>query len=873
MNTSHKDILLNKRSDLIKTFFLNNETEFIEDHTFLLDEYFSKIIENSSLANNLINAGYPFAIIALGGYGRKEQCIHSDIDLLILFNNKVPSIIKPLIQELIYPLWDAKFEVGYAIRDIKECILMAFKRFDILTAILDARFICGDLKIYNFLMKKFKIQLSTNHLKTTLKYLLENGKKRHKDFGDSTYLIEPNLKSGFGGLRDYHSLLWYAKIQFPIKKRKDLKHYGLLSDFEYQSLKTSLKDIWKTRNYLHHKTKRKCDTLYFEYQIELASQLGYQLNSGQPDVEKFLKNLHERMEFLKFVSYIAFEDMRNRSYLKKNLDLSSKPIKNNGLIIKNKRLYFVSMLAVVKDPNLLLKIFLKSGQKKIHLSIEARRIINDFLHLADHKMVRKNENIKIFKKIMALSYWEFNVLNLMLLTGILEKFIPEFSAIVNRIQYNQYHLFPIDKHCVQCVQQVNSFKKSNNSFMGKFYSSVYKKIENKSVLLFAALLHDIGKAPKEKDHSAAGVKIAEPILKRFGFKLSQIKDALFLIKNHLLFVKTATRRDVQDEETIFYLAGNIKKKNLLRLLYLLSIADAKATGPKAWNSWIESLFKELFLKTMSALSETKLLFWKNKTFIDKKKDQILKLFHTKIQKDNANKLFQSMSSRYLIHNSVQDIKEHISLFENLKDKDVMWKINKDNKQNIRKVCICGKDQLGFYAKIAGVFFLNGLNIISSQAYSFSKNHVLDIFTLEAPKDKIFEEDKWRKTKIDLDCAINDDCFLDNIEKKLPSNIHIPISKSSKKSIIRFDNKISNFFNVIEVFTYDFPGLLFLITYALYKSCARINAAIIATKVDLVVDVFYISDATTYEKILDIKKLEQIKNNILKSLPKSTLRRA
>jgi len=188
----------------------------------------------------MVVSGNPFAIIALGGYGRKEQCIHSDIDLLILFDRSVPPEVETFVQELLYPLWDARFEVGYAVRTIEECIDMSFERFDILTTVLDARFICGASLVYSSFMETFRSRLSGKRLKDTLNYLFEHGKKRLKDFGDSTYLVAPDLKSGFGGLRDYHTLLWYSKIKSNIKFRRDLEYYGFLSNFEYASLEDSL---------------------------------------------------------------------------------------------------------------------------------------------------------------------------------------------------------------------------------------------------------------------------------------------------------------------------------------------------------------------------------------------------------------------------------------------------------------------------------------------------------------------------------------------------------------------------------------------------------------------------------------------------------
>ena len=864
MENTDANLLIQKRETLINHFLNGKEPAFLENYTAVLDEYFFTMFEKSIAARKITVTGSPFAIIALGGYGRKEQCIHSDIDLLILFETSVPPDVEAFVQEILYPLWDARFEVGYAVRNIDECIQMAFERFDILTTVLDARFICGASLIYSTFKEKFRAALSGKNLKDTLNYLYEHGEKRHFDFGDSTYLIAPDLKSGFGGLRDYHTLLWYAKIKSDIKTRRDLEYYGFLSHFEYQTLEKSLTDIWTIRNFLHHLARRKCDILHFEYQTELAGLLGYRKTKRLPDVERFLGDLHNRLDFLKQINQITFEDILGSCRIKKGRS-ETRPTRTEGLVIRKRRLYFSNTVVILQNPGLLLKIFLESGQRKVPLSIEARRVVSEFLHLVDD--VRSDPAcIKIFKKILALSYWEFNVLNVMLSTGMLEKFIPEFSNLVNKIQYNHYHLFPVDKHSIRCVQVVNSFKENRQTGASSLYAEVFKDVRNKNVLYFAALLHDIGKSDPAKEHSKRGARIARPVLERFGFTPSEIDDAAFLIEHHLLLAKTATRRDINDEETAISMANKIVKIRLLRMLYLLTVADSRATGPKAWNDWTENLLKDLFLKTMGILKTGELATKKTQRIIDRKKSEVIRLLKESWREEAINQQLDGMPRRYLVNIPAQSIVEHINLYRNLKDTDFVWQISEEKEQNLRTVSICGKDRPGLYSKIAGVFFLNGLDIIASQAYSFGKGHVLDIFKVTPPKDRIFEKEKWEKTEKDLIYAIHDDHFLDNALKKIPTTLQVLAGGDPEPNTVRVDNETSSFFTIIEVFTYDFPGLLFAVTNALYRNNADVNVAMVATKVDQVIDIFYIKHIETDGKIETETGLDQIKNAILKSLP-------
>ncbi len=314
------------------------------------------------------------------------------------------------------------------------------------------------------------------------------------------------------------------------------------------------------------------------------------------------------------------------------------------------------------------------------------------------------------------------------------------------------------------------------------------------------------------------------------------------------------------------MANKIGKIRLLRMLYLLTVADSKATGPKAWNEWTENLLKDLFLKTMGIFKKGELASRKTRRLIDKKKHDVLRLLKTRWKEDEINKQLESMPRRYLLNVSVNRIVDHINLYRNLGDKDFVWQISKEDDSDIRTVSICGKDKPGLYSKIAGVFFVNKLDIVASQAYSLGEEHVLDIFKVTPPKDRIFEKEKWEKAENDLIRAIKDDHFLDNKLNKIPRMIRVSSGKNPEPNTIRIDNETSSFFTIIEVFTYDFPGLLFSITNALYRSHNNVNVAMVATKVDQVVDVFYVRSIENDAKIETRQGLEQIKNAILKSLP-------
>ncbi|MCP3955429.1 MAG: [protein-PII] uridylyltransferase, partial [Desulfobacterales bacterium] len=291
--------LLEGRKKLADRFLRNREQDYLVENARLLDNYFRESFAASVIGPRIGILKNPYAIIALGGYGRQEQCTHSDVDLLFLFEKRVPPEAEELIREVVYPLWDIGLDVGHATRSLKECLKLASQDYEVLTSVLDARFICGISPLYTRLLEKLRNSVLKRHSRRIIDWLIETNEARHLRFGDSASLLQPNLKEGLGGLRDFHTMLWIAKIKFGIQQARDLEYYGYLSHDEFGEFFKSLAFIWNIRNRLHTMTGRKCDQLYFSHQEQLADKMKYRRDHDQHPVEKFLGELHGHMELVK----------------------------------------------------------------------------------------------------------------------------------------------------------------------------------------------------------------------------------------------------------------------------------------------------------------------------------------------------------------------------------------------------------------------------------------------------------------------------------------------------------------------------------------------------------------------------------------------
>ncbi|MBF0100795.1 MAG: [protein-PII] uridylyltransferase [Desulfobacterales bacterium] len=841
----------------------NSDCSFVEHLAMNIDDYFINILTNPNAESVQLFNKMAFSIIALGGYGRKELCLYSDVDVLFLFHSDIPESAETLIKECIYPFWDAGFEVGYVCRSIADCIQLALEDISALTALLDSRCICGDQELFTLLKKQLSEEVIQKRSKLVLvKELIEASQKRHEHFGDATYLLEPNLKEGQGGLRCFHTMIWIAKVLSEIQQHRDLEYLGYVSHDEYIALNKAVSYLLKTRNLLHYLAKRHCDQLHFEYQTTIADILQIHVTNGQRPVEKFLGELHSHMEFIKHQHMMFIMEIKQRFI---------HPFKGKkyytrirGLSIHRNMLCFRSSEAIIQNPKLLLQLFIESADINIPLSAETKRLVKEFGHLIS--FVNMHERIKMVERILLIPNSTYTILKEMHNTKLLSKLIPEFSMITNRIQYNQYHIFPVDVHSIQVVQTLKSFMVTKQ-IHDKLYHDLTKEIRQPKLLLWAGLLHDIGKGMPDDQlgHSEIGAKIAEKILQRFDYKPHQIKTICFLISSHLLLAKTATRRDITSEETVLFCARQIQKSEHLKMLYLLTVADSQSTGPKAWNNWTAALLKDLFFKILNVLENGELASSRTVKRIELKKKLILDSTESTNRKDQLNAYFQIMSPRYFLYTPFRHILDHLALYESLQTLLFVMNVHRSKRSNTRTITLCAQDRPGIFSKFAGVFTLNNINILDARIYSWGNKIALDIFTVTPPLDRILENECWEKFKTKLDHVLHHNVDLTaDVQQKMKDHMKTTINLHKFSTKVVIDNTGSSFFTIIEVFTNDLPGILFAITNILYKCNLDIKIAKIATNVDQVVDVFYVSNLEG-SKIYDESLLQTIKTDIEQAL--------
>ena len=343
----------------------------------------------------------PFAVLAVGGYGRGELNFHSDIDILILFGSKIPPLAKELAEDFFYPLWDLGLDLGYGVRTVKDCLNLSKNDFEVLTSIMDARFICGDSPIYLSLMESLHKKIAARKAVEISRWLENNHDIRMEVFGDASHLLEPDLKQGIGGLRDYHEMLWHAKALFELITPKDLEYHGKLSHREYEALKKDLRFIGLVRNRLHQLAGRKNDRLSFEFQENIARWLGYRDKGSFLAVEQFMGQLHRAMANIKTLnrSFAAAHLPPQHTSASPETDDSLQP-PYEGLSIRDGKIWFDSATAILSKPFLLMNIFEQIARSGDPLTMEAERLIREFLFLVDDKFRASEHMAESFLNIL-----------------------------------------------------------------------------------------------------------------------------------------------------------------------------------------------------------------------------------------------------------------------------------------------------------------------------------------------------------------------------------------------------------------------------------------------------------------------------------------
>ncbi len=818
--------LTSKRSDLIDA---------------IVTDLFDKATDNTRLRVNPSRKG--IAIVALGSYGRRELCPFSDIDLMVLHSLKDKAVTTQVSEKIFYPLWDLGLKVGHGTRTIKESLSMASTNFELQTSLIDMRLIAGDTMLFHKLQDNLIRQIRARGGRRFLQNILKESISRHAQYGQAAYLLEPDIKEGEGGLRDVHAIMWASKSLLGYSSPKELVKRGYLTGFDAGALEDGLEFLLLVRNHLHYISGRENDRLFFEHQGEIAKTLGFKDGSGISGIEKFMRSFYTHASAIELVSRSFWEQ-----------------IKSDFLPTKDKRISLTNPAEYPKHPGAEMKLFRRAVKESLPIDYKRLNIIREGLEKSENP-VAWTQNIRDdFFAIISSGEISLPILEVMDYIGVLSRYIPEWSYVRCLPQYDSYHLYTVDMHLFLTIAEIQKMGAGRYDKVNPLLKQVYKEVGQKDLLYLAALLHDIGKG-LGKNHSEKGEQIAKKICARMGLPPKDCETVGFLVGNHLLLSDIALRRDLNDENEIIDLAEKVIDEERLKMLYLISVADSMATGPKAWDTWKENLLREIFYKVIRIIRSGEYTNKESIERIRKTGAKVKQALTPEYGEAEVGRFLDQMPHSYLLAQSGGDIVEHFELMHKHKNKSIT--IAAKQREGMREVIIIAGDQPGLFYKVSGVLALHGINILGAQIYTRSNGVALDIFKVEGYFEHEISNEKWHNISRDIKRALEGKIALDyRIAEK--ANRYQPKKALERPPKVDIDNSSSDFYTIIEVHAQDRIGLLYTVTRVMHDLNLDVHLAKVSTNVDKVIDVFYVWDIFG-QKLSNEEQINDIKKAILKAL--------
>jgi [protein-PII] uridylyltransferase len=571
----------------------HNVEDLIEDRT----RYFDDLMREVWQAMIPEQANADLSLLAVGGYGRREQFPHSDVDLLILVRRA--GIWSDEIRNFLHCLFDLNLDVGHSVRRLVDCKTEAQKDITVATAMYERRHLIGSEKLA---LKLDKVMSSARLWPPDKFFRAKRDEQlgRHQQFDNVEYGLEPNLKASPGGLRDLQTAMWVFQRQFQTSDPMDLERLGALTAHERIWLIDGRRFLWWVRFGLHLLAGRKEDRLQFEYQRGLAQRLGFADTDAKLGVERFMNLYYQHVLALREVNDIVlqyFDESILRSKEKPQIEPINErfQVHNNYIEIRNDSVF-------PNQPSAMLEIFVIMANRRDISGVRAGtiRAMRDHLHLINDEFRRDPENTRLFMDLLKAPYTLVSQLTRMRRYGVLGRYLPEFGEIIGQMQHDLFHIYTVDAHTMMVIRNMRRFHYRSSEEHYPVACHCVRNLPKIELLYVAGLYHDIGKG-RGGDHSTLGAVDTIAFCERHGLTEEDTQLVAWLVRQHLLMSSVAQRKDIYDPDVILEFATEVKSERRLDYLYALTVADINATNPTLWNNWRATLLRQLYSETRKAL--------------------------------------------------------------------------------------------------------------------------------------------------------------------------------------------------------------------------------------------------------------------------------
>ena len=805
-------------------------------------------------------------VVALGGYGRGELNPRSDIDLMFYCGDKTREHTEMVAQRMLYLLWDLNLEVGYSVRTAKECLQLAGQDLTIRTALLDARYLCGDETLFGEFEKQVLQPVLGRNTQAFLLAKLEEHKARLAKYGASVYLLEPNIKESEGGLRDLHTAIWMARVKYKTASLRELVQKSVISEAELEQFEAAFDYLWRIRNELHYLSKRKNEQLHFDKQEAIAAFLDYRDNRKGPAVEQFMQDYYAHASQVEHLSASLINRvMHQPERAAKVFGAFRRRMVGKDFFVYDGELKAVSKGLFDERPAALMEAFTHAKRLDARLSVDLKGMIRTHLHLVNDRFRRSREISELFLEILRTPGGIARTLQDMHHLTFLNRYIPEFERIYCKVQHDAYHIYTVDTHTLFCIEELEKLWLGTYSERKPVYTKVANEVEKRELLVLAVLFHDIGKG-EGKDHSNRGADMIPTIARRLNLNREDSQRLEFLVRRHLDMAHISQRRDLHDDRLIQDFARSMGMSENLRMLFLLTFADIKGVGPDVWSEWKGSLLQELYEKAFEVLERGDFYQDLRSQRVRNRKRKVLEALAADLGERPVRELLQAAGTRYLLSHRSAEICEHLRLELGRGDAPVALDVTADHERGFSRVMVSTLDVPGLFSMITGVMAANGINILGAQIYTRSNGSALDILHVNNPHGGVIDNPaKWERVREELQGVIEGRLKVAQlVARRKTSALLAESARPRYPDRVEFDTDVSRAYTVIDIFTYDRVGLLYRITRTLTDLGLYIYVAKISTKVDQVADTFYVKDIFGH-KVSAPDKLAEIRRQLQAAL--------
>ncbi len=837
-----------------------------EAHSDAMDGLVSELTRRS-VARGGEAAETSWAVMAVGGYGRRELSVYSDVDILILHDGRATAWVGGVVERLQRWLWDAGLTLGSATRTPEETLSMAAEDETVCTAVLDARRIDGDERIAGELHDGLlgQVRRDPEGFVALCQRLLE---QRHAAYGESLYLLQPNLKEGAGGLRDFHAAWWAARVANPeVRCFADLEGAHRLTGTEAKALSRGLDFLWRLRNDLHLRTGRATDQMGFDHQESLADELGYRDVDGRElPVERFMRDYYRHARIVQNLSTLLLDLAARRA----RPGPTPRQVRNveDGFRLAEGQLEIPDAEHLREDPLRLFEAFAVAQRHDVPLSRMARRLVRENLDLVDDALRSDPRVLRIIDRILSAEHRVMRSLMAMNDVGLFGAWSPEWAHIVCRWQQVTYHTYTVDVHSIFLVEELRRLWRGKYAQALPELTDLMGSVGDRAVLFLGCLLHDIGKG-LGGGHSARGASLARSFLERIGLDEARRERVVFLVEYHLLMSHLAQRRDLSDPKLIVDFARVVRDRTNLRNLYLITFADIRASSRHAWSDWKGQLLRELFERTSEFLEsggdDPQVAFEQIEKRVEARQEAARReLRDLGVAESRIDAFFEEMPRRYFTAHSGPQIARHAMAMLSFSAEKVVATQVRTMRGDFSEFIVVTRDVHGVYARVAGVLTAKWINILGCHVYTTRSGLALEVYRLATPAGGPQElREVWRGLQTSLHAVLSHTIEVSELLRRRGRPVGVKAAPNPGPVQVEIGNEESDFYTIVDVTANDRLGLLYDLTRVIADHDLEVYVSKAATILDQVTDTFYLKDREG-RKIHDPELLDRLREALFEA---------